>query len=53
MTAEMDLQNDTVINVAALLREPIGATRLIDLQLDSLSLDDDGLVARNFKGKCG
>jgi uncharacterized protein len=50
MTAEMALQNDTVINVAALLREPIGASRSIDLHLESLPLDDEGLVARSVEG---
>jgi uncharacterized protein len=45
----MDLQNETVINVAALLREPIGATRSFELQLNELPLDAD-LVARNLEG---
>ncbi|MGD9713305.1 MAG: DUF177 domain-containing protein [Thermomicrobiales bacterium] len=46
----MDLQNDTVINVAALLREPIGATRTLELHLVNFPLDDDGLAARNLDG---
>lgn len=45
----MELQNDTVINVAALLREPMGATRSLDLRLESLPLDEV-LVARDFEG---
>ncbi len=47
----MALQNDTVINVAALLREPIGASRTLDLRLESFPLSDDGLVARNVEGQ--
>ncbi|MBX3070198.1 MAG: DUF177 domain-containing protein [Thermomicrobiales bacterium] len=46
----MELQNDTVINVAALLREPMGAARSLDLHLESLPLDDV-LVARDFEGQ--
>ncbi len=43
------LQNDTVINVAALLQEPIGSTRNYQFQIDSFSLDDD-LFARDVSG---
>ncbi len=46
----MDLQNDTVINVAALLREPLGSTRSLDLHLEALPLDE-ALTARNFNGQ--
>lgn len=46
----MELLNDTVINVAALLREPMGATRSLDLHLESVPLDDV-LVAKNFDGQ--
>jgi len=45
----MDLHNDTVVNVAALLREPLGASRSYNLHLDQLTLDD-GLVADKVDG---
>ena len=43
------LRNDTVINVAALLQEPIGATRSYDFVINSFPLDDD-LFARDLTG---
>lgn len=45
-----DLYNDTVINAAALLKEPVGNTRLFGLELDRFELDDD-LVASNVSGE--
>jgi uncharacterized protein len=39
-----DLVNDSRINVASLLQEPVGSFRSIHLQLDSLQLDDDLLA---------
>jgi uncharacterized protein len=45
-----ELHNDTVINVAALLKEPVGNTRLFGLELDRFELDDD-LVASNVSGE--
>ena len=41
LTGQADLSNDTVINVAALLREQTGATRLYRFTVDHLRLDDD------------
>lgn len=46
----MELRNETVINVAALLREPMGATRVMALHLETLPLDD-ALVASDFEGQ--
>lgn len=46
----MDLHNDTVINVAALLKEPVGSTRSYPLNLDRFALDQD-LVAENVAGR--
>ncbi len=37
----MNLHNDTVVNVVALLKEPVGSTRLYPLKVDQFSLDDD------------
>lgn len=45
----MDLHNDTVVNVAALLKERVGAFRRYGLALDRLPLDDD-LDARDISG---
>ena len=45
-----ELHNDTVINAAALLKEPVGNTRLYGLELDRFELDDD-LVASNVEGE--
>lgn len=41
------LLNETRINVAALLQEPVGSSRSVHLHLDSLVLDDD-LVASDL-----
>jgi uncharacterized protein len=46
----MDLQNDNVVNVAALLKEPVGSTRSYSLNLERLPLDQD-LVAENVAGR--
>jgi uncharacterized protein len=46
----MDLQNETVVNVAALLKEPVGSTRSYPLKLDRLSLDQD-LLAEDVVGR--
>ena len=45
----MDLYNETVVNVAALLKEQVGATRAYPLTLDRFALDSD-LVAENVAG---
>ncbi|MER3436584.1 MAG: ACR protein [Chloroflexota bacterium] len=37
----MNLHNDTAVNVAALLKGPVGATRAYPLHLDSFALDTD------------
>jgi uncharacterized protein len=44
------LVNDTVINVAQLLLEPVGAVRLLQLKLDWLALDED-MMARDIEAK--
>ena len=41
MTGQMTLSNDSVINVAALLREEIGATRTYRFSFDRFRLDED------------
>ncbi len=46
----MDLYNETAINVATLLQEPIGARRTFTLHLDRLELDAD-LVAIDVNGE--
>lgn len=46
----MDLHNETVINVAALLRDQLGSSRTLPLALERFVLDD-GLVARDFVGE--
>jgi uncharacterized protein len=46
----MDLHNETAVNVAALLMEPVGATRSYSLVLDHFTLDD-GLVAEDVRGR--
>lgn len=46
----MDLHNETAVNVAALLREPTGATRRYPLTIDSLALDSD-LTATGITGR--
>lgn len=43
------LRNDSVINVAALLQEPIGSTRSYHFVLETFPLDDD-LFARDVTG---
>jgi uncharacterized protein len=45
----LNLDNDTAINVVALLKEPIGATRQYRLHLDAFPLDDD-LLAEDVEG---
>lgn len=45
----MDLFNETAVNVATLLQEPVGASRTFSFRLDHLQLDDD-LVARDVVG---
>ena len=49
-TSGWSLENETAVNVVALLREEIGASRKFPIRLDRLSLDDD-LVARDFAGE--
>ncbi|MGC4191511.1 MAG: DUF177 domain-containing protein [Thermomicrobiales bacterium] len=44
----VDLQDDTRLNVASLLMEPVGSTRDVELSLPEFSLDDE-LVARNVE----
>jgi uncharacterized protein len=46
---EMDLYNETGVNVAALLQEPIGSSRSYPLQLDAFPLDND-LLAVDVSG---
>jgi uncharacterized protein len=46
----VELHNDTVINVAALLKEPVGSTRNFSIHLDTFPLDND-LVAREVQGE--
>ena len=46
----IDLRNDTAINVAVLLREPIGGTRKYPIHLDALPLDED-LLAGDVRGE--
>jgi uncharacterized protein len=45
----MDLYNETAVNVATLLQEPVGSSRAYTFQLDRLALDDD-LVASDVTG---
>jgi uncharacterized protein len=44
------LQNDTVINVASLLKEPVGSARTYGVEIDRFELDDE-LVARRIEGE--
>lgn len=44
----VDLQDDTRLNVASLLKEPVGNTRDVELFLSAFPLEDD-LVARNVE----
>ncbi|CAN5595406.1 hypothetical protein BH23CHL5_BH23CHL5_10450 [soil metagenome] len=46
----MELHNETIVNVASLLREPIGAPRSLDLALAAMPLHED-LVARGIEGQ--
>lgn len=46
----MDLYNETAVNVATLLQEPVGASRTYTFHLDRLELDGD-LVARDVTGE--
>jgi uncharacterized protein len=45
----MDLHNETAVNVAALLKEPVGSTRSYALDLDRFALDTD-LLAEDVAG---
>jgi len=45
----MDLYNETAVNVATLLQEPVGASRTYSLHLDRFELDDE-LMARDVNG---
>jgi uncharacterized protein len=45
-----EIHNDTVINAASLLKEPVGNSRLYGMHLDRFELDDD-LVASNVEGE--
>jgi uncharacterized protein len=47
---KMDLYNETAVNVATLLQEPVGASRVYRFHLDRLELDSD-LVARDVNGE--
>jgi uncharacterized protein len=46
----MDLYNETVINVAALLQEPVGSTRTYPLRLAGFPLDE-GMMAEDVEGQ--
>lgn len=48
-TVDMDLRNDTAVNVVALLREPVGSSRTYGLTLDRFALDND-LAAEDVSG---
>ena len=45
----MDLHNETGVNVAALLQEPVGSSRSYPLTLDGFPLDDE-LLATDVSG---
>lgn len=45
----IELDNDTRLNVASLLQEPVGSTRDVRIHLDAFRLDDD-LIARDVAG---
>ncbi len=45
----MDLRNETAVNVAGLLKAPIGEARVYDLRLDRFPLDAE-VVAENVRG---
>ncbi len=38
------LTNDTIVNVAQLLKEPVGATRIADVHLERLALDESSVA---------
>ena len=44
------LENDTVVNVAQLLKEPIGATRLVAVRLETFPLTED-VTSHDFEAK--
>lgn len=46
----IDLLDDTRLNVASLLMEPVGSMRSVIVELETLPLDDD-LVARNVQAR--
>jgi uncharacterized protein len=46
----MDLYNETAVNVATLLQEPVGASRTYSFHLDRLDLDAD-LIASDVNGE--
>ena len=48
-TDAMNLHNETVVNVAALLKDQVGSTRMYPLTLDRFQLDQD-LVAEDVAG---
>lgn len=45
----MDLYNETAVNVATLLQEPVGSSRVYALHLDRFELDSD-LIANDITG---
>lgn len=45
----IELVNDTRLNVASLLQEPVGSTRDVRIHLDAFRLDED-LIARDVTG---
>lgn len=45
----IELENETRLNVASLLQEPVGATRDVRIHLDAFRLDED-LIARDIIG---
>jgi uncharacterized protein len=46
----MDLYNETAVNVAALLKEPVGAFRTYPMRLDAFPLDAE-LLAEDISGE--
>lgn len=46
----MNLYNETAVNVASLLQEPVGSSRVYDFHLDQFELDSD-LVATDVDGE--
>ena len=48
-TGQVDISNDTVVNVAALLREQTGSSRSYRFEIDRFPLDED-LVAEGLSG---